>query len=174
LEEKLTQQNGTGAKRSLSTPPLAVSASPAATPAAPLEPKPQDEFDDHAHMMDLPGGGPTLKLRGFLDFNLGLGTVANPLIFPLNAPAHNTFQSGEFDLFISSKLSDTLSFFSEVIIGSDPTNEWGIDIERLQLTYRPSQYFEISGGRYHTSIGYYNTAFHHGTWFQTATGRPFM
>ena len=42
------------------------------------------------------------------------------------------------------------------------------------MAYRPSRYFNISGGRYHTSIGYYNTAYHHGTWFQTATGRPFM
>src|SRR5437870_7988114 len=24
------------------------------------------------------------------------------------------------------------------------------------------------------SLGYYNTAFHHGTWFQTAVGRPFF
>ncbi len=124
--------------------------------------------------MDLPGGGPKLKIRGFFDFNFGVGRDANPLIFPLNAPVHNTFQSGEFDLFITSKLSNTLSFLSELVVGSDETNVWGLDIERLQLTYRPSPYFEISAGRYHTSIGYYNTAFHHGTWFQTATGRPFM
>jgi len=26
----------------------------------------------------------------------------------------------------------------------------------------------------HTALGYYNTAYHHGTWFQTATGRPYM
>ena len=32
----------------------------------------------------------------------------------------------------------------------------------------------MSLGRYHTAIGYYNTAYHHGTWFQTATGRPFI
>jgi hypothetical protein len=132
------------------------------------------EESSHEHTMELPGGGPALKIRGFFDFNLGLGTSANPLIFPLGAPPHNTFQAGEFDLFMTSELSDSLSFLSEVIIGSDATNEWGLDIERVQLTYKPSDYFQISGGRYHTSIGYYNTAFHHGTWFQTATGRPFM
>ncbi len=179
LEEKLAQQNGTSAQKPMSMvspaqPPAAVAAAPAPAPPATADLMPPDDLDEHAHMMDLPGGGPTLKLRGFMDFNLGFGSDANPLIFPLNAPAHNTFQNGEFDLFVSSRLSDTLSFFSEVIIGSDPTNAWGLDIERLQLTYRPSQYFEISGGRYHTAIGYYNTAFHHGTWFQTATGRPFM
>jgi hypothetical protein len=42
------------------------------------------------------------------------------------------------------------------------------------LTYHHNKYFEASAGRFHTAIGYYSTAFHHGTWFQTATGRPFM
>jgi len=129
------------------------------------------------HTMAIPGGGPTLKIRGFLDFNLGVGTDANPLIYPLNIPAkpvHNTFQFGEFDLFMTSQLSDSISFLSEVVFGADASNFWGIDIERAQITYKPNDYFQISGGRFHTSIGYYNTAFHHGTWFQTATGRPFM
>ena len=90
------------------------------------------------------------------------------------APVHNTFQIGEFDLFLSSRLSRQVSFLSELVIGADQTNSWGLDIERLQISYKPSHYFEISGGSYHTSIGYYNTAFHHGNWFPTATGRPFM
>ncbi len=63
---------------------------------------------------------------------------------------------------------------SEIVFGTDPTNNFGVDLERYELTYRPYKYFEISAGRYHTSIGYYNTAYHHGTWFSTATGRPFM
>ncbi len=132
------------------------------------------QMDMGGHTMELPGGGPALKIRGFFDINFGVGSDANPLIFPLGAPAHTTFELGEFDLFISSHLSKELSFLSEVVLGADATNYWGLDIERAELTYRPSQYFELSGGRYHVSIGYYNTAFHHGTWFQTATGRPFM
>ena len=128
--------------------------------------------------MQLPGGGPVLKISGFADFNLDFGQDANPLIFPLGATAHDTFQFGEVDLFFSSRLSRAISFLSEIVIGPGETggssNGWGLDIERLQVTYRPSRYFTISGGRYHTAIGYYNTAYHHGTWFQTATGRPFM
>jgi hypothetical protein len=124
--------------------------------------------------MQLPGGGPVLKIRGFADFNLDFGSDANSLIFPLPPPVHNTFEIGEFDLFLSSRLSKQVSFLSEVVIGADQTNYWGLDIERMEITYKPSHYLEISGDRYHTPIGYYNTAFHHGTWFQTATGRPFM
>jgi hypothetical protein len=126
------------------------------------------------HTMEIPGFGPALKIRGFLDLNFGLGDVANPLISPLGAPGHATFQEGEFDLFITSKLARNFDFLSEVVIGSDATNEFGLDIERLMFQYKPSDYFQLAAGRYHTSIGYYSTAFHHGTWFQKATGRPFL
>jgi len=136
------------------------------------------------HDMALPFG-PVLNLRGFLDFNFGVGSIANPLVFPIaddgcgtcgspSTPPHSTFQAGEFDLFFSSKLSDRLNFTSEVVLGPDTTNEFSVDIERYQLTYKSSPYFSASVGRFHTSIGYYNTAYHHGTWFSTAEGRPIM
>jgi hypothetical protein len=128
---------------------------------------------DHDHAMEIPGG-PVLKFRGFTDMGFGAGKDSNHLVFPLGVPAHSTFTLGEFDLFMSSKISDHLSFASELVVGAGPDNSWGLDIERIQLTYRANPYFEVSGGRYHTAIGYYNTMFHHGTWFQTATGRPFM
>ena len=128
---------------------------------------------DHDIMMTIPGG-PQLHIRGFADYNLGFGQDANPLIFPLGRPAHTTFQVGEIDLYMTSQLSKKLSFLAEFIVGSDQTNTFGWDIERYQLTYKHNPYFQITGGRFHTSIGYYNTTFHHGTWFQTTTGRPFM
>jgi len=150
-------------------PAEAVPVNPGALPtvAAP------EKDDISAHMMDIPGG-PALKIRGFFDFNYGMGPDANPLQFPLGAPAHNTFQAGEFDLFLTSKLSDHLDVVGEVVFGWDQTNYAGIDVERYQLTYRQNEYFQISAGRYHSAIGYYNTAYHHGTWFGTAEGRPFM
>ena len=40
--------------------------------------------------------------------------------------------------------------------------------------YRFNDYFSVSGGRFHTAIGYYNTAYHHGNWLSTAEGRPIM
>jgi hypothetical protein len=124
-------------------------------------------------MMEIPGG-PTLHIRGFFDFDFDKGMAAQNLQYPLGATSNSTFRSGEFDLFMTSQLSDNLSFLTEFVASSGETNGFGIDMERFQLTYRPSKYFEISTGRFHTDIGYYNTAFHHGTWFSTATGRPFM
>jgi hypothetical protein len=46
------------------------------------------------------------------------------------------------------------------------------DLERLQLTYRLNDYLNVSAGRYHTGIGYYNAAFHHGSYFEVPIGRP--
>jgi hypothetical protein len=160
----------------------------AAVTATPAEGSPvqvaQAGHDSGGHDMTIPGG-PVLKFRGFFDFNFGLGSVANPLVFPIidggcgtcgnpPTPPHTTFQAGEFDLFLTSKLSDNLNFLAETVLGPGPTNEFGPDIERYQLTYKRNDYFSISAGRFHTSIGYYNTAYHHGLWFSTAEGRPIM
>lgn len=141
--------------------------------------------DVHDHMINMPGGGPALKVRGFFDFNFGMGSIANPLIFPMSSagcltcgnpltPAHSGFSAGEIDLFASSKLSEHLSFVGEVVLSAGTTNEFGVDVERYQLTYKANRYFSASAGRFHTSIGYYNTAYHHGNWFSTAEGRPIM
>lgn len=170
LEEKLAALVAKQKEEADSTTGNGVAPAEAAIPVA----QPPEPPAEHEHTIQLPGGGPALKIRGFADFNMDFGPVANSLIFPLPSPVHNSFQFGEFDLFLSSKLSPRISFVSEIIYGSDASNEWGLDIERLQLTYKVNPYFQVSGGRYHTSIGYYNTTFHHGTWFQTATGRPFM
>jgi hypothetical protein len=169
----------------------AASATPVPAPEQPAPPTPESapptriaSEDMGGHNMAIPGG-PVLNIRGFFDFNLGVGSIANPLVFPItdggcgtcgnpSTPPHTTFQAGEFDLFMTSKLSDHLTFLAEVVLGPDTTNEFGLDIERYQLTYRANRYFAASAGRFHTSIGYYNTAYHHGTWFSTAEGRPIM
>jgi hypothetical protein len=170
LEERM---GGPGAALTPPPAPLAdVAPAGAAPPKENLVANPEPD-DPMAHAMEIPGG-PSLKIRGFFDFNYGMGPAANPLQFPLGAQAHNTFQAGEFDLFMSSRLSEHIDFVAEVVLGWDHTNYVGPDVERFQLTYKPNEYFQISGGRYHSAIGYYNTAYHHGTWFGTATGRPFM
>jgi hypothetical protein len=163
---------------------------PAAAPAAEPAPEPapaaaSPDADAHDHMLQLPAGGPVRHVRGFFDFNFGTGSIANPLVFPIAnngcgtygnqaTPAHSTFQAGEFDLFLTSKLSDHLNFLAEIVLGPDTTNEFAIDIERYTLTYKVNKYFSAGAGRFHTSLGYYNTAYHHGNWFSTAEGRPIM
>jgi hypothetical protein len=194
LEEKLLHQapaasagntqsaTSAGTGQSSVTPAVTTVAATPAPPAVPAAAAQLPSMGDMSGSMDSGmgghsieiGSGPTLNIRGYLDFDFGVGTDANPLIFPLGVAPHTGFQVGEFDLMFNSKLSDKLGFMGEVVLGTDPTNVFSVDIERYELTYKASKYFEADFGRYHTSIGYYNTAFHHGTWFQTATGRPFM
>lgn len=143
------------------------------TPAQETAAQAPGEEESHDYMMTIPHG-PVLHLRGFFDLNFDDGAVAQNLQYPLGVPAHSSFRAGEFDLFMTSQLQEKLSFLTELVVATDQTNAFGVDLERFQLTYRPSKYFEISAGRFHTDIGYYNTAFHHGTWFSTAAGRPFM
>ena len=172
LEKKLGDA-GSGVPAPVADPPPAAPVPAQALSAPPPPEVPVQQAADHDLMMTIPGG-PTLHIRGFADYNLGFGQDANPLIFPLGRAAHTTFQVGEIDLYMTSQLSRKLSFLAEFIVGSDQTNTFGWDIERYQLTYKHNPYFQLTGGRFHTSIGYYNTTFHHGTWFQTTTGRPFM
>jgi hypothetical protein len=88
--------------------------------------------------------------------------------------SRNGFALGQFDLFGRSELSDVVSVITEATLTALPRNTFSARLERLMLTYSPSEYVAASVGRYHTGIGYYNTAYHHGTWFQTATGRPLI
>ncbi|MEO8561496.1 MAG: hypothetical protein ABI601_05440 [bacterium] len=84
----------------------------------------------------------------------------------------NGFGLGQLDLFARSQLSDNLSVLSEATLTALPRNTFNAKLERLLLTFAPSDRFNASVGRFHTGIGYYNAAYHHGSWFQTAVGRP--
>jgi hypothetical protein len=89
----------------------------------------------------------------------------------------SSFALGQTDLFVTSQLADNVDVLSEMVMeagGEKEDNRLEFQLERLQFSYRPRDYFNISAGRYHTAIGFYSTAYHHGTWFQTATGRPFI
>ena len=103
-------------------------ASPTPPPATQEPPVAQAaDVDTGGHSMSIPGG-PVIKFRGFFDFNFGVGSIANPLVFPIidggcgtcGNPVtipHTTFQAGEFDLFLTSKLSERLSFLAEMVLG---------------------------------------------------------
>lgn len=106
---------------------------------------------------------PMLTLRGFGDVQYRWR----------RGPAKsNAFTVGQIDLFITSKITDELHLLNENVakVGSNGSAEF--EAERLLIRYSPSDYFNISAGRFHTAIGFYNTAFHHGSWFQTSIGRP--
>jgi hypothetical protein len=86
----------------------------------------------------------------------------------------NSFHIGSLDLFMTGNLSERVSVLGEVLFIPQHDNTITPDVERLLLQFKYNDYFNFAVGRYHSSIGYYNTAFHQGAWFQTAIDRPFM
>ena len=88
--------------------------------------------------------------------------------------AHTAFSLGQLNLFVTSDISEKFRLLSEIVFEADTTNTFGVDVERLLLQYSHNDYFNLAVGRYHTAIGFYNTAYHHSAWLQTAVGRPFL
>jgi hypothetical protein len=77
-------------------------------------------------------------------------------------------------MFVNSRISDRLSVLGEFLVTSDFTNQFGAEMDRLLLTYRANDYFNISVGKFNTALGYYPNAYHRARYFQIATGRPMM
>jgi hypothetical protein len=122
----------------------------------------------------LPPGMPEMQIRGFGDVQ-----------YHADDRRGNThsFALGEFNLFITSKLSERISVLAEAVVAAEENfgpkmitveNQFEIELERFLLQYSASNYLNLSFGRYHTAIGFYNTAYHHSSWLQTAVGRPFL
>jgi hypothetical protein len=152
-------------------------------PAKPVgqEPMGQDSMDHGAGAItiDIPHI-PEMKIRGFGDVrgylanqNLAVITNSPATLTPSTQGGNSTFALGIMDMFVTSKISPKFSYLSEMGYEADPgTNNIGVDLERAQVTFLPSDKFSLTAGRSHAILGYYNTAFHHGTWFQTTMDRP--
>src|SRR5437016_8879514 len=116
-----------------------------------------------------------LRMRGFGDITLHGDNQRHDT---------TSFSLGQLNLFITSDISEKFKFLSEIVFEGGPdnifgetrgeNNTFGVDVERMVVQYSHSDFFKLAVGRYHTAIGYYNTAYHHSTWFQTTTGRPFL
>jgi len=165
------------------TPPQpsapATSLSEAAQANAPQEHEAEPTEHAETERMDL--SKTLLRIRGFGDVTLHGDNYHPPA--PLQ-PDKTTFTLGQLNLFVTSDISDKFKFLSEIVFEGGPdniygqtrgvANTFGVDVERYLLTYSYNDYFSLSAGRYHTAIGYYNTAYHHSTWLQTTTGRPLL
>lgn len=146
-------------------PPQAPAPAPAPTSAAPVasETAPQTDLGEgETQRMDMKT---RMQIRGFGDVTLHGSDLKGD---------HTAFSLGQLNLFVTSDLSEKFRFLSEIVFEADTTNTVGVDVERLLLQYSKNDYFNLAVGRYHTAIGFYNTAYHHSAWLQTATGRPLL
>ena len=86
--------------------------------------------------------------------------------------ATSSFGLGQLDLFLTSALNERWSVLSEIVFRANADNRFVVNPERLLLQFQPSDAVQIAMGRFHSSVGYYNVAYHHGSWFETAATRP--
>src|SRR6202158_5479291 len=135
---------------------------PQAAPPRQPEPEPQAE---HAMSEGMDLNKTLLRIRGFSDVTLHGSNLKGD---------HTSFSLGQVDLFVTSDVSEKLKFLSEVVFEAGRDNSFCVDIERFVSTYSFGDILNVGVGRFHSAIGYYNTAYHHSTWLQTTTGRPFL
>jgi hypothetical protein len=118
-----------------------------------------------AQMGDQMGDTLRTTLRGFLD--VGYRTGGN------NTGQKSGFSLGQFDLYITSRLSEKLSFLSETVFEYDEiTKSFGVDLERAAVQYAISDQLRLTAGKVHTPLGYWNNAYHHGRVMQPTIERP--
>ena len=104
------------------------------------------------------------QIKGFVD---ALTTLENGKV---------SFGFGEQDLFITSELSDRISFLGESVFKWTPTTptEFSISIERIVIKYNFYGNHNLLIGKHHTPINYWNDTYHHGRVFFPTIERPLL
>lgn len=112
---------------------------------------------------------PSLSLRGFGDFQYDYVDQSFK-DFPDKDTNH--FTNGDVGFLIYSQISQKLSFFSETQFEFKSGGETDFDVERVLLKYEHADWLNISIGRDHTPLGYWNQHYHHASWSHTTVERP--
>ncbi|WP_426058684.1 hypothetical protein [Hymenobacter sp. B1770] len=104
------------------------------------------------------------QIRGFVD----------ALTYYQNGKVN--FGLGEQDLFITSEITERLSFLGETVFRfslASPTN-FNISVERIILKYNYAGNHSVLLGKHHTPINYWNDTYHHGRVFFPTIDRPLL
>jgi hypothetical protein len=156
--------------------PTAAPAAPAAAPAA------MSAAEDHDHARraapDLGSaiGLPPTVLKGFADVGIGYtsGSYSANGIRDFGIGGNRGFLVGSLDFYLTPRLSENVKSVIELVFEHDITTGGSLaaDLERMQVGYTFSDEATLWLGRFHTPVGYWNTAFHHGSQLQTSVLRP--
>lgn len=87
-----------------------------------------------------------------------------------------SFFLGEQDLFITSEISDRISFLGETVFRFSPLSPttFNISVERIIIKYNLKGNHNILFGKHHTPISYWNDNYHHGRVFFPTVERPLL
>ncbi len=171
LEEKVTilesQQQSTANQNPRAAAPTIGAPLPEAQEPSNVDPEslPQELHELHG-----------IQWRGFGEVDYKVLNQRTPELgtYGFVPGSHGNFYTGDFDLLLTSRINDKASVLAEIVFGEQDAQKFGVDLERVLLKYDYNDHLKMSFGRYQTAIGYYNTAFHSGSWLQTAADRPLI
>ncbi len=123
-----------------------------------IKPKPHSDFD-----------APTLKMQGFGHLQYD---YANQSFRDRPDRDTNHFTNGNLGFTITSQISKKLSFLNETLFRFQQNGNTNLNVERVLLKYEHASWLNISIGREHTPLGYWNQHYHHARWMMTSTDRP--
>lgn len=104
------------------------------------------------------------ELKGF--GNVNFEKVSG---LPDSEQRHGSFVLGDLDIYISEQIDDKIDVLAEILFELE---EEAADVERFHIGYMINESVKIKVGRFHTPIGFWNTAFHHGMQLQPTIDRP--
>jgi hypothetical protein len=136
---------------------------PAPTPTPPAVP--HDRHDLHG-----------IQWRGFGEVNYQVLNQRQPELATggFVGGSHGNFYTGDFGLFLTSRLTAKTSVLAEMIFEEGDAQSYSVDLRRMLLRYEYDDHLKFSFGRYQTNIGYYNWAFRSAAWLQTTADRPLV
>jgi hypothetical protein len=182
LQERIRILEGRQAQASPAT--AADSAPPAATPAStptspPTFPAPAEQPAPAPPYASAPRDWHDLhgiQFRGFGEVDYQVLNQRQPELGTdgFVSGSQGNFYTGDFGLFLTSRLTDKASVLAEMIIEEGDAQSYKVNLRRMLLKFDYNDHLKMSFGRYQTNIGYYNWAFRSAAWLQTTADRPLI
>ncbi len=168
-------QEPRGRTASLAPSGAAPASAPAEPEPAPAEPQqsqqsqqPSSDMTDFAEAtmdaMVVSKGAPRFVLNLF-------GQTSFFFTVPEPPGQHASFALGGLDFLVTAQLGSFLFTGEYVFELDEETFETDVDVERVQIQWRRDNFW-IGAGRFHTEVGYWNNAYHHGLFLQLPIDRP--
>ncbi len=107
---------------------------------------------------------PKLNVRGFLDIGFNATSAKDR--------RENSFAIGQLNLLLTSTLTDRAQFLAETYFTNPDNNSQAYMLTRANIQYWISSAVNLRIGQVHTTVGYWNQIYHHGSFVQTTVSRP--
>lgn len=106
--------------------------------------------------------GQNTNFSGFMDVNSKYDDATETFDFNL----------GAISTYITSDITDNISFLNENTLGIKPNGEYKVGLERAIIKYTVDNYLNFSIGKFHSPASYWNITYHHGRVLQQTTTLP--